>query len=140
MGSPFPSYFRLGLGCANLWLVDLAWVSTSWKHNQQLQTSCSIIIEPFLCCYFPLFLLLQQLLLPLHMPHVNQKREELPYPRRYCVVIQGQPIKLPLVGDGGGCDIAIDIFHLLTPRGRERIGEGEKERRKRQNEKKKLGA
>jgi hypothetical protein len=64
------------------------------------------------------------------------KGRNLPCPPPYCVAIKGQPIKLPLVGDGGGCDIALGIFHLLTPRGRERIGEVEKERRKRQNEKK----
>jgi len=73
------------------------------------------------------------------MPHVNYKSEELPRMPPYCVAIQDQTIKLPLIGDGGGCDIALGIFHLLTPRGRERIGEGEKERRKRQNETKTWG-
>ncbi len=60
------------------------------------------------------------------------------YPARPLIVLllKVNQIKLPLVGDGGGCDIALGIFHLLTPRGRERIGEVEKERRKRQNEKK----
>lgn len=63
------------------------------------------------------------------MPHVNYKTEELPCLPPYCVAIQGQPIKLPLVRDGGGCDIALGIFHLLTPRGKKRIGEGGGERK-----------
>jgi hypothetical protein len=44
------------------------------------------------------------------MPHVNYKREELPCLPSYCVAIQGQPIKLPLIGDGGGCDIAFFTY------------------------------
>ncbi len=63
------------------------------------------------------------------------------YPARPLIVLllKVNQIKLPLVGDGGGCDIALGIFHLLTPRGRENRRGGRKKGGKDKMRKKNLG-